>query len=459
VNNHRTPIIPYRPLFYGSNEQFDYPAICAFAALGFFLDTDTFWIDRKTLPVASCCEINETGALTSAKPYFEWHYQPRDITFDCAVDEFSELFESILAEQTKGQRVILPLSGGLDSRTQAAALKRIGAAVTGYSYSFEGGIDETAFARKIAETQGFPFHCWRVKPGYLWDVIDNLARINECYSEFTHPRQMAFHERYHRLGDVFSLGHWGDVLFDDMGVEDDLPLDDQVQVLLKKVKKKGGLELGNALWKAWGLEGNFQDYLFERVSELLSAIDIRNSANARIRAFKSMYWAPRWTSVNLSIFESTRPITVPYYDNRMCEFVCTVPERHLAGRKIQIEYLKRYAPKLAKITWQDHRPFNLFNYQWNKIPWNLPSRAVDTLKRSVSPTQYIQRNWELQFLGEENNVQLQARLFDEPKLSEWIPKSVTQDFYRKFKQEDPVFFSHSVSVLLTLSLFCKQFRK
>jgi rhodanese-related sulfurtransferase len=361
VDNHRTPIIPVRPVLYGPAEHIDHKAICIFVALGFFLDTDTFWTDWKTLPIASDCEIDKTGVLISAKPYFGWHYEPRDITFDQAVDEFSELFESIVAIQVEGHKVILPLSGGLDSRTQAAALKKVGATVTAYSYSFEGGLDETAYSRKIAETQDFPYHAWSVKPGYLWDAIDELARINDCYSEFTHPRQMAFHERYQQLGDVFSLGHWGDVLFNDMGVEEDLPLNEQVQVLLKKVVKKGGMELGNALWNAWGLSGDFQDYLFERINALFSAIDIPNSANARIRAFKSMYWAPRWTSVNLSIFESVKPVTLPYYDNRMCEFVCTVPERYLAGRNIQIEYIKRRAPKLAKISWQDHRPFNLFS--------------------------------------------------------------------------------------------------
>ena len=452
----RTSIIPVRPAFYGSRGRLDHRAICVYAALGFFLDADTFWTDLKALPAASDCRFDASGNLMSAKPHFRWRCEPRSITFDRAVDEFAELFEKIIVEQVEGRRAILPLSGGLDSRTLAAALKRVDSSVTACSYRFEGGLDETAFARKIADTRDFPFHGWTVKSGYLWDVVDNLATINGCFSEFTHPRQMAFRDKYRDLGDIFCLGHWGDVLFDDAGVSDDLSLHKQVETVMHKVIKKGGMELGGALWTAWGLYGGFRDYLTERIEALLAAIDIPHNANARIRAFKSMYWAPRWTSVNLSVFESVGPVALPYYDDRVCEFVCTVPEQFLSGRRIQIEYIKRRAPALARIAWQDHRPFNLFNYRWDKVPWNLPLRAAGLVGRAVSPKKFVRRNWELQFLGEENDKHLRTRLFDEPRLSEWIPKEVVRDFYQKFRRDDPVRYSHAVSMLLTFSLFSKR---
>ncbi|MBK7870832.1 MAG: hypothetical protein IPJ74_09160 [Saprospiraceae bacterium] len=127
------------------------------------------------------------------------------------------------------------------------------------------------------------------------------------------------------------------------------------------------MELGSALWQAWGLEGVFGDYLHGRIETLLCGIDIDN-ANARIRAFKSLYWAPRWTSTNLQVFAAARPMALHYYHDEMCQFICTVPEKHLAGRQIQIEYLKMKAPELARIPWQDHRPFNLYNYHLDKTP-------------------------------------------------------------------------------------------
>lgn len=451
----KTPIIPTKPIFIGEPQILDYKAICVFTALGFFLDDDSYYTEQKALRAATEYHI-KNGKITSQKSYFNWFYNPIDRPLKQVVEEFAQLFEQIIDEQITNQKVILPLSGGLDSRTQAAALKHLNKHVNSYSYRFQNGHDETAYAKKIAQVCDFPFQGWEVSKAYLWQVIDDLAQINECYSEFTHPRQMAFSGKYKTMGDVFSLGHWGDVLFDDMGVPDDLPLEQQVKQLFKKMVKKGGIELADSLWKEWQLEGNFYDYLYERLKTLLQKVNIPQSANAQIRAFKSLYWAPRWTSVNLSVFENERPISLPYYDNRMCEFICNVPEKHLSGRQIQIEYLKMRNPELAAITWQSQKPFNLYNYQYNKIPYNVPYRVWNKAKRSLSPKPYIQRNWELQFLGAENEKQLEKRLFDNPKMTDFISNELTNRFYQKFKTGDPVYYSHSVSMLLTLSQFFKQ---
>ena len=55
-----------------------------------------------------------------------------------------------------------------------------------------------------------------------------------------------------------------------------------------------------------------------------------------------------------------------FYDDRICKFIMSVPEKHLSGRQIQIEYIKKYAPKLAVIPWQDKAPYNLYNYYKHK---------------------------------------------------------------------------------------------
>src|SRR5690606_2204410 len=122
------------------------------------------------------------------------------------------------------------------------------------------------------------------------------------------------------------------------------------------------------------------------------------------RAYKTTQWAHRWTTTNLSVFEAAHPITLPYYDNRMCQFVCSVPEAYLADRRLQIAHLKQDRA-LANITWQSQNPYNLNNFHRNKTPFNLPHRVLNKSKRQINTLigrPYIQRNWELQFLGIEN---------------------------------------------------------
>ena len=458
MNYIKTPIIPPHQQFakVAAPKELDLQAICIFTATGFFLDSDTYWKNKKVLPAASENTIDENGFLIESVPWFQWHYSPRDISFETALEEFTSLFEQIVGKQAKENKVILPLSGGLDSRTQAVALAKLKKPVTAYSYSFKGGFSESAIGRKIAKVCGFDFKEFTIESGYLWPKLEELASINQCYSDFTHPRQMAVLEEFKKMEGVFSLGHWGDVLFD-RGVPEGTREEDLLEIIIKKIVKKGGMDLATALWQEWNLEGDFESYLSERITGLLKKIDIENPS-AKLRAFKSLYWAPRWTSVNLSVFEAAHPITVPYYDDRMCKFICTVPEEYLADRKLQIAYIKQQSPALAKITWQDHKPFNLYTFEKNIYPNNLPYRIGNKLKRELKSKigkPYIQRNWELQFLGMENDEKLQEQLFSQ-NLHPFISKPLMARFYNSFKTGDVVKYSHPLSMLLTLAVWNKK---
>jgi hypothetical protein len=195
------------------------------------------------------------------------------------------------------------------------------------------------------------------------------------------------------------------------------------------------------------------------VERSLSKIKIANMS-ARVRAFKTSQWAHRWTTANLSIFEAAHPITLPYYDNRMLEFICTIPEAYLVDRRLQIAHLKQ-DKLLSNITWHEQKPFNINNYQYNKVPFNLPYRVLSKLRRefnAIIGNPYIQRNFELQFYGESNDKHLQQRIFDD-SFVKFIPKSVVTEFYNKFKNIKPIFYSHPTSMLLTLSLWNKHFNK
>ncbi|SHH39103.1 asparagine synthase-related protein [Winogradskyella jejuensis] len=449
------PIIPSSPIevFVETKGELDFKAICVFAAIGFFLEEDTYWTHKKILSPAAFHELDNHHKLLTSKPYFNWHYSPRTISFNQALEEFTSLFETIIMERTKGRRVILPLSGGLDSRTQAVALKHIGAEVSSYSYEFENGYSETKIAKQIAAVCGFDFQSFKIKKGYLWKKLVDLAKLNGCCSDFTSPRQMAIADEFASMGDVFSLGHWGDVLFDSYNCET-MSHEAQVEFLSNKLLKRGGLEFASRLWQTWGLEGDFKSYFFNRISSALNTIKIEDT-NARLRAFKSKYWAPRWTSVNLSVFEHYKPITLPYYDNRMCEFICTVPEDYLKDRQLQIAYIKRRNPKLAELTWQDKRPYNLYDFNKPTAIKTFSYKVLNKLKREakqISGNPYNQRNWELQFLGEDNRKQLE-NVLNESKLSDFIPEGIISTYIDKFYNKNALQNAHALNMLLVLAKF------
>ena len=456
----KTPVIPIRKTIakVEGKHELDLEAICLFTAFGFFFDTDSYWKDEMVLSPGTIYKLDENDKVISSEKWFQWNYKPRNISFEVALKEFTDLFETIVNEQSKDKKVILPISGGLDSRTQAVALRNH-PNVNSYSYDYKGGYPETKIAKKVADACNFPFQSLSVPKGYLWNCIEELAEINQCYSEFTHSRQMAFFETFQDMGNVFSLGHMGDLMYDSFGLPQ-LSFEEEVEVLIKMLLKKEGGELASALWKSWSLEGTFENYYRSRIKSLLNKIEIEET-NAKIRAFKTQYYVSRWSSNNLSIFDKIYPVTLPYYDDRMCAFICTIPEEHLTNRKLQIAYIQQNAPDLAKITWQGQKPFNLNNFHLNKMPYNLPNRIIGKLKREINNwigKPYISRNWELQFVGKENDNQLKKWLFDS-NLKDLVPKEIIQQFYNNFKKKNAMKYSHPVSMLLTLALFQEKFNR
>ncbi len=449
----KNPIIPVEQKIIKTDgeHRLDLKAICCFAAIGFFLDNETYYEDEKVIRAASTYENGMEEA------YFKWYYEPTERKLDDVVDEFAALFEGITNRLLKEKRIILPLSGGLDSRSQAAALTGR-KDVFAYSYEFEGSFNETYYGQKIAEACGWKFRKYTIPKGYLWDRLSEISKINGCYSDFVNPRQVAISDYFPQMGDVFYLGHWGDVLFDNMNLPADAGADVQIDCLYKKIVKKGGIELAKALWRYWSLEGDFEEYLRQRLTDLLESIDIQD-ANARVRAFKSLYWAPRWTSVNLSFFSKYHEMALPYYDDDMCRFICTVPEKYLANRLIQIEYIKRKSPELAKIPWQTYHPLNLYDYHKNHSLINRSASKVKSLRRMVSEVitnrRMVMRNWEIQYLGEENESHLRESIYNDRGIA---PKEVCDEFLAKFysgNHKAKIWYSHPVSILLTLSQKCE----
>lgn len=455
----KTDIIPSKQFFVkvGESNALDKKAICVFFATGFFLDNDTYWKDVKTLRPGTINTIDQDNNLISSKTWFNWYYEPKDKSFEEVVSEFSTLFDTINEEQLQDKKIILPISGGLDSRSQVVSLLNKKAKINSYSYSFTNGYKESAIAKKIAKKASFSFKEFLIPPNYLWNKIDDAALINKCYSEFTHCRQVGVLDEFDSMGEIFSLGHWGDVLFDKV-TDKELSNEKQIELLYKKVIKPKGLDLAKDLWKEWELDGDFEDYLKSRIEKLLAGINIKNT-NAKLRAFKSLYWAPRWTSIGLTFFASKHQMSLPYYDNRMCEFICNVPEEFLADRKIQIAYIKAKSTKIAKVTWQDARPFNLYNYNKNKVPYNLPYRLFNKFKREINKLlgkKYIQRNWELQFLGKKNKAEL-INYFNTSNILQVVGKDIVDKTINEFYSGNQKHTSHSLSMLLTLAVFSKNF--
>jgi len=418
-------------------------SISHWIATGFFLGDSSFYSN-------TIIQDNKNNKS------WEWHHSPRNLTLDQFVSEFGDLLEDLVKTDTRGKKIILPLSGGLDSRTLAAALKNVKDIVV-ISYEFDNGISETKYAEKIAKIYNWEFHRYKIPKSYLWSKIGQISSVNECKTEFTHPRQAAVIDEITKHGNIILSGLWGDVLFDNADIKDNVSKKYQTDFIINNISKIGGVELANDLWNHWNLENSFDENFFMEVYKMLDTINIENP-KSKFRAFKSLFWATSWSSTNLKFFNNNIETKTPYMDDRMFEFVCTVPEKFLSKRKIQIEYIKRKAPELAKIEWQEYE-LNLYQYRYfNSVYY--PRRLYHFIKRNIMQNLFnqkpkITRNWELQFLGSDNNQNLKEWLFGNYDFLQFVPEEIVKDYYYRFNYNDPVKYSHPISMLLTLSVFIR----
>ena len=99
----------------------DLPSIAEWIACGFFLGDQNFTKVKYGSNMGYSFKSN-------------WYYEPREISFEDTVDEFAFIFEMLIKKRVQSKNIILPLSGGLDSRTLAASLQNT---ENIFSYSYE----------------------------------------------------------------------------------------------------------------------------------------------------------------------------------------------------------------------------------------------------------------------------------------------------------------------------------
>ena len=190
----------------GGAAEIDASALALFIRLGFFVADDTPFAHIHTLPPGGQLEWSE-GRLTITGGY-SWG-SPLKMQRAEALDRFSVLFARAIATRVppKG-RVVLPLSGGRDSRHILFELKRQGATpdhcVTVPRYPPHPAEDERV-ARLVAEAAGVPHILLPQRPRYRSEARKN---VRTCFCADEHAWFMPL---------VDYLEKNADLVFDGLG--------------------------------------------------------------------------------------------------------------------------------------------------------------------------------------------------------------------------------------------------
>lgn len=448
-----------------SRRQLNWEALTGFFGMGFFSDDSTFYGDVRALRPATHYVFSKEGLLLQQERYWEWNRAPNEQrSYSDTIDEFATLMETVMWELTADGRVALPISGGLDSRTTVAALPsptRGNGQLWAYSYGYGNDSVETHIARQVAAARRLPFQAFTIQ-SYLFEQLPQVMACLEGFQDITQARQASVVGELGQHADAVIAAHLGDLLFDDMGLHGAQVSGAEVQRYALKKMVKGGRE--------WLLEHLCRPQLGEQspdgvmdhlIAACLAQINQIAEADFRIKILKMDQWSARWTTTSMRMFQAAAFPRLPFYDSRMIDFFCTVPTDYVRGRRMQIDYLKRYAPDLARINWQVYDA-NLYRYQQFNT-WQLPKRTVKKAwrewRRHVVRRPVFERNWEVQFLNEDGRQGLQHWLLRPGlRLHEFAPPQAISNLLTNF-YADPLAEKrgYTVSMLLSFSAWLEQY--
>lgn len=429
------------------NKQLDWQAIGGFLSMGFFPLDKTYFDSIKVFMPASCYSFDSSLNLQSSGRYWDWQYKSILCGDNDYLPVIHETLQSSLRYSTADKTIALPLSGGLDSRTIAGVMSNVPGSHWAYSYGFAENSSEVTIGNEVADAAGMSFD-GVVVPPYLFAKTGIITDSTELFQYIDGTRQMCMFDRLSSKADAVVCGHWGDVWFDSMNINaienQEIALKEAFQ---KKILKKGRQQL-LALFSDYIKDApEHIDSYFTSYMQRYSHVD---DADLRFKIFKTDQWSFRWTVPSLRTFRAATMPVLPFYDKRLADILMQVPPTLLKGRALQIEYLKRYFPALAKIKWQEYDS-NLYRYKWLNNR-NIVYRVADKVKRELSREQRITRNADLFYLNPEGERQLRAVL-NENLSGDIIPEPVLNNFLDSYYKKPDAGNTYAVSMLHTFAQF------
>lgn len=431
--------------------ELDLEALDFFVRCGFLPGERTLLREIRILRPATLTRFRADGVALPTESTWSWRFRPemgrdrRD-----TVDALAGTLTEVMADLTRSGRVALPLSGGLDSRSTLAVLAPE-RSVWSFSYGYEADSPELAIARSLARKRSLDFQEFVIEPTFL-ARCDEIADAIEPFQDLTLCRQASIDAELRKRSDAVIAAHWGDVWLDSLGGEGHEGAD-LIERAAGKITKWPGPPLAERLFSA-RLGNRGQDLAREAVRAGLARLDSIEDRDFCLKVFKTENWSFRFTTASLRAYQAATFPRLPFYDNRLVDFFQSVPSSFHRGRGLQIDFLKRHAPDLAWVRWQETGS-SLFLAPWARWLF-LPERALRRLGRRITRRPIYERNWEAQFLAPDQRRALSARLLKPGlRLHEFQPAHEIEELLARLAPGAGG-IGYQVSMLLSLSIFLER---
>jgi asparagine synthase (glutamine-hydrolysing) len=346
--------------FFGSEKKFILPALSqppsidSVGLLQIFahrynLDDRTFLDGVKRMTPGTLISF-ENGRLTESQYDFLCFSVPATVPDSTdLIHQWSSILRDATQSRLMGKsRVLLSLSGGLDSRAIAAAIPRNFRPIISRTAGLRDSADVIA-AEKIAQQLRFN-HIYENSASTRYsDILAQIVWRTECETHFTNASSIAEHRQAKEHGDFLAGGWIGDV---SSGGHIPAPLlfvknrEDFIERLFSR----------HVIFpKHWLRRVFTHDYLEETFPRLREAFqksfdNFTSGTNVQMYEIWDLYQRQRrQTTSSMPIdsywFEKIRP----FYDKNYLQFTLTLPTRLRFGQVLYQSMIHSIGPEIRKI--------------------------------------------------------------------------------------------------------------
>lgn len=369
----------------GVRGRVDKQSLADFLYLGFVLDERTLHQDVKLLPAASI--LSYKNNQLSIEKYWDYSFSGQDyscINEEEYLEEFTRRIWNSLERRLAGKsEVIIPLSGGLDSRTIAGMMSGHGyeGRVKTFSYGNRSCYD-VVYGEKIAKALGYNHTFLPINTDYLAKYAEKFVALTDGTIDCLNSHMMLFHDicPSNKSFNVLS-GFLGDVLtganFNYRWLNSD-----EDQIILKTFEiPDNHLE---------SLKYYLNKDIYERTIEN-TIPSIKRHFN-RIEHDDLFYKAHyltlsqrqrRYVAFNIFCYESLGNVLSPFTDNDVIDFALQMPREYLMEQSLYRKMFVKYLPEVASVPWsRSGLPLNAsrirqgLHWRWQRLQKNPLVKAI-----------------------------------------------------------------------------------
>ncbi|WP_289022057.1 asparagine synthase-related protein [Desulfobacter postgatei] len=348
-----------------TNKDIDYKSVISLLSQEFIMGDRSILESIKLLPGASCIKLKNNHKQVNRY----WNFEPltkqkQDGCYSDLVDEGTRLIKDAIESYAfKKETIIIPLSGGLDSRTISCFLAgKTKSRAIHIDYGFE-----KKYAKRIAQALGIPLNIYPLESYQPWQAIDSeiLCASQSIHQFWIYPFLKKEIER--NSGTIVVDGYLMNEVIGGLSTINRSDYSD-INKIYPPLNKAFDFILGPKI------KSNFYSSYNSQVLDIVENCPSKDEYHKYLY-FVVLNYGRRFTLLFSVVHQYLCSVGLPILDYDLMDFCLALPFEAKVNSRFYRDVVSRSFPQIAPIPWSR-----------NRLPLNSPKK-----KHTIC---HLQKEWD-----------------------------------------------------------------